>query len=247
MLEPISPELVLVDPELRRELQARALQGLRLQAIAELRPSPQIAEPAPKPAELEEVRPARQPVAAVALPEPPRHDGQPSSKPRRRRLVPALLSVSLAVNAIVIALSVSDARIAQTSPTPPLAIDTTTSKKLAPTVPVTKPPSSKKRTGAKKPAPRPAVAHETRRAVEQKVLNLVIQSPAGKLPGRLINSTTGLAKNGLQALCRRSSDSRSFLCVIQPRRHKAGEGLYVRYRPARKGPSAFTWYPYQSG
>jgi hypothetical protein len=248
VLEPISPELVLVDPELGREVRARLLQDLQLQELADLRPSTPTSEPAPepKPVELQEA------VPATPLPEPPGREM--AAEPRKRRLAPALLPISLAVNAILIALSVSDARVAQTSPTPPSAIDTTVLHELAPTVSATKTHPSKKtqrrartaKTSAN--APGRAIQSETRGAVEQKLLNLVIQSPASKLPPALIDSSTGLAKNGLQAYCRRSRDSRSFLCVIQPARHKPREGLYARYRVNRKGNGGtLTWYRYRSG
>jgi hypothetical protein len=82
--------------------------------------------------------------------------------------------------------------------------------------------------------------------VERKVLALVVQSPAGKLPAALIEGRTGLAKNNLQAVCRLGQQS-SFLCVIRPARHKPNEGLYVRYRPRRNGGGVFTWYRYRNG
>lgn len=82
--------------------------------------------------------------------------------------------------------------------------------------------------------------------VERRILALVVQSPAGKLPSALIDRKTGLAKNNLQAVCRLSKAS-SFLCVIRPAQHRPREGLYVRYRPARTGGGAFTWYRYRSG
>jgi hypothetical protein len=84
--------------------------------------------------------------------------------------------------------------------------------------------------------------------LERKLLNLIVRAPAGKLPRKLINSKTGLAKNNLHAVCRRSGGSRSFLCVVQPSHHKPGEGLYVRYRSTRKGAGGtFTSYHYRRG
>jgi hypothetical protein len=254
VLEPISPELVLVDPELGGEVRARLLLDLQLEALA---------EPLPKRVEAGEPGPPRKRAAAMPLSEALHRPGTIVSKPRKRRLAPALLSVSLALNVILIALSVSDARVARTSPSPPLAIDTTAPNQLAPAVTAPTPSSTKKsqrrartakpaatvpvqktKQGARRPSAR---AREMRGKVEQRVLNTVIQSPAGKLPRALIDSTTGLAKNGLQAYCGRENRSPSFLCVVRPARHKPREGLYVRYWPTRKGPSVFTWYPYRSG
>jgi hypothetical protein len=142
-----------------------------------------------------------------------------------------VLPLSLALNAILIAVLVSDARNSpQTSPPPPV---------LQVTVPA--------KTGQKPAAPNSPARHPRNPALERKLLNLVIQSPAGKLPRALIDPKTGLAKNGLQAVCRRAT-GRSFLCVVQPARHKPGEGLYVRYRVNRKGNGgSFTWYRYRLG
>src|SRR5947207_2197991 len=92
------------------------------------------------------------------------------------------------------------------------------------------------------PPPTPPVS-----APEREPLNRLVQTPAGKLPRALIDSKTGLAKNGLQAVCR-SENARSFLCVVQPPKHRPGEGLYVRYRLNGKGNGGtFTWYRYRNG
>ena len=252
--EPISPDLVLVDSELRSRLLAQQLEELLLEALPDSGPRPVGTEPAPS--LLEPAEPLPRPVAPMPLSVALQRSGESGARPRRRRrLSPALLSVSLAVNVIVIALSVSDARIAQTSPSSTLEIDPPAPDQFAPTR--TRPPSTKKalRPSAgvtpttrksKRGAPRGAAARVTRGKVEQKVLNTVIQSPSEKLPRALIDSRTGLAKNGLQAFCR-PDGSRSFLCVVQPARHKPGEGLYVRYYPTRKGKRAFTWYQYRRG
>jgi hypothetical protein len=257
VLEPISPELVLVDPGLRREVRARMLRELLLEALPELGPAPSRAEPAPGPVEPAEPFAPRPPAAPMPLSEVLHRPAQEAPKRRKRRLAPALLPVSLAVNVILIALSVSDARIARTTPSP-LAIDPPAPNRFAPTTPATTAPSTNKahrpaatrsgRTPKAKPgaAQQSAAAREARGKVERKVLNTVIQFPTGKLPRALIDSTTGLAKNGLQAYCRRETRSPSFLCVVRPARHKPGEGLYVRYRLNHEGTAgAFTWYSYR--
>jgi hypothetical protein len=249
VLEPISPELVLVDPALRREVLVRELQDLLLEAL-DAPPARAPVEGALKPVVLAAPQP---PPAAAPRPlsEVLHRPVQVAARRRKRRLAPALLPVSVAVNVILIALSVSDARVARTSPPSPLAVDPPS--QLAPTPPAKKAqrPAAKtpRRTTPKsKPgaARQSAAMRKTRGEVERKVLNTVIQSPAGKLPQALIDSTTGLAKNGLQAYCRRETRTPSFLCIVRPVRHKAGEGLYVRYRPNQNGAGAFTWFPYRS-
>jgi hypothetical protein len=235
--EPISPELVLVDPELRRALQARALEWPPLQVVADaelrlLKPAP-----APEPVALLKfaLPPAgRWPVAAsLPLPEPAPPPRRGALAWTRRRVVPVVLPISLALNAILIAFAVSDARVAS-EPTPaPPGLDAN--------VPAQKPAKPAATNGqAQKPKPRNG-------ALERKLLNLIVQAPAGKLPRALIDSRTGLAKNGLQAVCRRET-ARSFLCVVQPAKHKPREGLYARYRVNRKGTGGtFRWYRYRSG
>jgi hypothetical protein len=254
--ESISPELVLVDPELRRRVLAQQLEELLLEALPE--PAPRASQTDPAPSPVERAEPLPQSAAPMPLSQVLHRPGQVAPKPRRkRRLASALLPVSLAVNVIVIALSVSDARIAHTSPSSPLTIDPPAPRQLAP--PATGPSARKKaqppaasakgRT-ARKSKPRSprrtATARETRGNVERTVLNTVIQSPAGKLPRALIDPRTGLAKNGLQAFCR-PDNSRSFLCVVRPARHRPREGLYVRYYSNREGTRAFTWYRYRRG
>jgi len=251
----ISPELVLVDSELRSSLLAQQLEELLLEALPDSGLRPVRTEPAPSLFEPAEPLPRR--VAPMPLSVALQRPGQFGARPRRkRRLSPALLSVSLAVNVIVIALSVSDARVAQTSPSSPASIDPPAPDQLP--RPTTQPPATKKalrpsaganramrRTKQRVSKKAAATTHVTRGKAEQNVLNTVIQSPAKKLPRALIDSSTGLAKNGLQALCR--PDGYSFLCVVQPARHKPREGLYVRYYPNRKGDRAFTWYRYRRG
>jgi hypothetical protein len=259
VLEPISPELVLVDPELRRKVLAQLLADVLLEALPEPAPRRLQIEPAPKP--VEPADPLPRAAAPMPLSQVLHRPGQVAPKRRRRRrLAPALLPVSLAVNVIVIALSVSDARIARTSPSSPLAIDPPAPSQLAP--PTTKPtikssptkkaqsPAAsaeksarrKSKAGASK---RAATVRETRGKVEQKVLNTVIQSPAGKLPRALIDSRTGLANNNLQAVCRRSSSGYS--CLVQPAQHQPGEGLTVSYRVAASGRATLTWGRYRTG
>jgi hypothetical protein len=130
----------------------------------------------------------------------------------------------------LIAFVVSDTRnVPQATPFPPVLNETVAGN-----------------TGQKPPTPNGPARQPRDPALERKVLNLIVQAPAGKLPRALIDSRTGLAKNGLQAVCRRESGRRSFLCVVQPANHKPREGLHVRYRPNRKGTGGvFKWYPYE--
>jgi hypothetical protein len=226
--EPISPELVLVDPELRRAVLERA----RLQVVPapETFPEPEPAvEPEPVARPMVLALPPPAPAVPWRVPLPPLAPRPPSRT--RRYLTRAVLPLSLALNAILIAVVVSDARNSpQASPAPPV---------LEVAVPG--------KTGQKPAAPSGPTRHPRNPGLERKLLNLIVEEPRGKLPRALIDSKTGLAKNGLQAVCRESS-RRSFLCVVQPAKHKPGQGLYVRYRLNRKGKGGtFTWYRYRKG
>ena len=89
-----------------------------------------------------------------------------------------------------------------------------------------------------------AAGRESSTTVERKILALIVRSPK-RLPAALIDPSTGLPKNNLQATCRAGSD-RSFTCFVRPPQHRPNEGLRVSYRRGPKG-GLFTWYPYQSG
>jgi hypothetical protein len=97
------------------------------------------------------------------------------------------------------------------------------------------PPKRRKQTTAK-------VAPETSAAVERKLLTVIVQSPAGKLPPALIDGKTGLAKNNLQAVCTPSSNARSFVCVVTSAIQPGAPPVYALYRPTRTGRGGFTWY-----
>jgi hypothetical protein len=240
-MEPISPELVLVDPELARAARARLPEIPPRSAPTVVETSASLVEPAP-PAMAEEVRPQ---LPSPSVREPP-HKG----------LSPVLLFISVFVNIVLISLAISDAHVDQPSSTSSVPL-TTAIPREASVPPAT---STRRSRAAERPAAgasaqsrktptkrgRAEAVRETTGAIERKLLAVVVQSPAGQLPPSLIDKNTGLAKNGLQAVCRQSA-TRSFACVVRPTQHKPGEGSYVRYRLGRKGGGVFTWSPYRRG
>jgi hypothetical protein len=228
LLGTISPELVLVDPELRRRILAELLQNDALDALAarsaRLYPPPDAA-----------AEQLRRPLAGQrpAEVEPRRRGSRWPKALRTPALLPGLVALS-----IFVALGVSEARLSEptlgaaspprrTSPTATPAASSTSVPRSGDDVDL--------RTRRRARASRDASA-----VVERKVLAQIVQAPSGKLPRALIDSTTGLAKNGLQAVCRPSGGS--YLCVVRPTRHGEGEGLRVRYRAG-----VFTWYSYRRG
>src|SRR2546422_118052 len=95
-LEPISPELVLVDPELARAERALFAASARLQALVGLGPNRGTLEHAPAQ--------AAESGAAGSRTAPPQS---------RRRLAPVVLRVSLIANAVLIAIAVVGSRSGQ--------------------------------------------------------------------------------------------------------------------------------------
>jgi hypothetical protein len=226
--EAISPELVLVDPELRRRVLAELLQNDALDALA---------------ARSARLYPPLSPHAAEQLRAPTAEQRPTPAAPRRGSRWPKALRTPAVIPGLVglsifVALGVSEARVSEPTLGPPPASTAAT----------TKPPASPAATSTA-PARGDVGARTRRRArasrnasavVERKVLAQIVQAPAGKLPRALIDSTTGLAKNGLQAVCRQSGGG--YLCVVRPTQHREGEGLQVHYRGG-----VFTWYRYHRG
>lgn len=241
-LEPISPELVLVDPELARVARARLPEPESPQAASDLQTTGPPVGP---------LREVHEPAAQV--PRAPRLESPSLPQPSRRRVAPVLLTISLLANAILIAVAVAGARDNDGMLTLAGAPRKTTIR-AGPSGPASSSTTYRGASLAKKRAVAPGkskgsskVLRETSGEVERKILNLVIQSPRGKLPPALIDSKTGLAKNGLQAICTLSGSQGSFLCLVRPAQHRPTEGLYARYRPVRAGPGVFTWYRYKTG
>jgi len=245
--EPISPELVLVDPTLREALLAQ-----ERAARVPLQVVPDVWPPKPPP----EVVPAHEPVAVPKIvwfsdrraPAPAAPPPQAVEVPagRWRRPIRVILPISLALNAILIALSVSDATVSPQASPPAPAIDATTPGNTTQTS-ASPPKSGQVSPSGTKAGAASGVTHPRNGKVERKVLNLIVQAPAGRLPRALIDPKSGLAKNGLQAVCRREK-ARSYLCLVQPPTHMPGEGLYARYRLNRNGNGGtFRWYRYRKG
>jgi hypothetical protein len=234
--EPVSPELVLVDPELARRERARLEERAYLEEtlnIAAIRRALD-SEPAP----VEDAVPRTSPLQYIAA-------------LSRRRLVPAALMASLLANGFFLAHMVggdtgkqASAQVAPTvalsfgSPTAPM-VAASPSERSSTAVISSRNASSEPGRPSSKPSLAPSKA-----AVERRVISLILASPARKLPHRFVDATTGLVKNNVQVVCRRSK-VRSFLCVVRLPSHAPREGLYVRYGPERGGHGVFTWYGYR--
>ena len=112
--------------------------------------------------------------------------------------------------------------------------------------PVAQQPAAAAAVGVLIPPAAPDAPVRSGAAIEQRILSLLVSSPRTRLPPALIDSATGLPKDGLQAVCR-DGPSNSQLCLVRPTQHRPGEGIYVRYTPSPDGRGTFTWSPYRSG
>ena len=230
-MEVISPELVLVDPELARAERERLLERARVTAIIDAEALRLAVERAIRSEADEELRVEREGVSTSA----PRY---------RRRALEGLLLLSLLANGLVLAVFVSGnwdegtSRAAFVTPTSPTQALSASVLSHVPSRAVASGRAQDRRAAAV--APQPLGRAPTKAALERRILELIIRDPRAKLPVNLIDPTTGLAKNNLQVVCHQARVPRSFLCVAR----LAGDGvvrLLVRYRAARGGGGVFTW------
>ena len=241
-MEPVSPELVLVDPELAQAERARLASRDNVTGLVSDRAVGTAARPAP-------VFPRAQAIA----PTPPLEEvaeirvyEEPAPPPTavgvgRRRFRNGLLTVSLLANAVLISVVVAGSGENQSVSAFPSTLskgrETSARTTTAAKTPRSSPPTKR----VKRP---PQTAPKTVGEVERMILTAVAESPKGKLPPSLINPASGLAQNNLQSVCHASIGA-SFSCVIRPAHHRPTEGLYVRYRPASNGRWTLKWYPYR--
>jgi hypothetical protein len=225
--EPVSPELVLVDPELARRERARLEEKAYLESVLERSAkAPPVVEPAP--------------VLATNLPEAP-SSWRDAAAFAKRRLVPAALLCSLLANGFLVAdrvtrsgeeaaqVAVRMVTLTQSGAEPPtssandlVAPTPTTSNAAAPVAPVP----------------------TTKRTVESRVVSLILSAPTEKLPRDFVDPTTGLVKNNVHVVCKKRP-RRTFLCAIRLPSQTAGKALYVRYRMTKDGHGVFRWTGYK--
>jgi hypothetical protein len=225
--EPVSPELVLVDPELARRERARLEERAYLQSVRDMAPLRRAVESLPPP--VEEIARRR-----------PWHDAATFS---RRRVVPAVLMGSLLVNGFLVADLVGGKGEDATQVAIRMVTLTQSASSIsAPTVP----PTSAVLTEARKArgATASTKLSAEKGAVERKIVSLILLAPARKLPRDFIDPTTGLVMNNVQVVCKRRKQH-SFRCAVRSPSHSASKALYVRYRVGKSGDGVFTWYGYK--
>jgi hypothetical protein len=214
-LEPVSPELVLIDPELARRERARLEEKAYLETFLE---------------NARDVAPLRR--ASKSYPPTVEETSRRRSRWRdaasgsKRRLVPAALICSLLVSGFLAA----DLVTRNSEGAAQVAVRMVTVTESTPSIPGTS------------AAARGDSALRTKAAVERRVAALLLSAPARKLPRNLVDPATGLVKNNLQVACTKKRGS--FMCVIRLSKN-ASKALYVRYRTRKNGHGAFKWYGYR--
>jgi hypothetical protein len=219
--EPVSPELVLVDPELAERERARLVEKARLaEYLARY-----------------EVRAGPEPEAPVLFDEPRSDSRRRLVHVGRRKLLPAALLCSLLANGFFAA-----DLIARADRTDTAVVQVAARPSGVPPV-TTAPVTSVSRSTVA--APRPFRPHLTNKArVEQKLVALILAAPARKLPRAFIDPTTGLVKSNVHVICDRES-RRSYRCAVRLPSGSAGGHLAVAYRVAH-GKGEFRWYGYRA-
>lgn len=248
----ISPELVLVDPELA--LVARA---------AWAAPPEKVAVPGPRPAELESQREPEPTLPSFYLVESRRPTVLPVRRTRSRgglvrtggaRLLsitaPGLLFGSLLVNLALAGVILGGSDLPYVA-----APDASTQRSSA----LLQSQAPKQATGSKRQAAaraghRPSARNHVKPGAIAKamaartVLGLVQVAPRSRIT-KLLDRKTGLLKNNVQAVCRRrtSSGPAGLLCVVRSAGAPRGAGLYVRYVARPGGRWSVTWLGYRNG
>jgi hypothetical protein len=234
--EPVSPELVLVDPDLARRERARLEEKAYLEAVLQVAAPVETAEP---PFDLVALRRAVEtslPAVDDMFEENEEERWRHVVTHARKRILPGVLMCSLLVNGFLVAQLV--AKKGRETATP-VAVRMVTSTEELPIAPSTK--------AVAPSAPvQPSGSVKTKTFVERKLVSLIVAAPARKLPRRFVDTATGLVKNNVQVICHHRP-SRSFLCAVQLAGDGPARGIYVRYRVRSDGRGVFRWYGERAG
>jgi hypothetical protein len=235
--EPVSPELVLVDPDLARRERARLEERAYLETVVATARGPTAALPAVDVATLRRV------VETSSAPD----DEMLEENDRwrhlirftRRRLLPAALMCSLLLKGFLVADLVAGKGPETVTPVAARVVASRealssrpSTRSLGPTAPVL--------TG------KPAAVAQTKTSVERRLVSLILAAPVAKLPRRFVDSATGLVKNNVQVVCSRNT-RRSFLCAVRLPGDRPSQGIHVRYRMRAGGKGFFQWLRDRSG
>ena len=228
--EPISPELVLVDPELARIARAR----LPLVPAAPARREPRPRDDAGDDLRSREAGVEREPA---------------TRRPRGYRPAVAWVLVAAAVGLGLTGMSFFSGSRPTFEPATSGTDDrrsqlprATKPRPTAPRIGSALVPPARRRGGAEQADAPPAALLRT---AERRVLKLLPRAPRSKVPATLVDRRLGLVRSNVQVACRSSARRRELSCVVRPARHRRGEGLYVTYRPRPGGRTRIVWHGYR--
>ena len=264
MSEPISPELVLVDPEMGQRVRSRPVERTRSGEVRE----PAVERGGDLPSPRGVLNRAPEPVPHEVGPQRPLRPAPHTVGRSWSRIALALLVISLTASGVLLALTLPGHDATRSSVSHAQAPRATTEKSGVPASKTARGASggsvigrdrrsgsttaaharqsgarsrSASRKGAQASLPRSNRRLETRATVERKLLTLLVQSPVGKLPPAMIDRRTGLAKNNLQASCKRSG-AQSFVCLVRVAGQPSSKAMYVDYRRGARGKDRVTWH-----
>ena len=251
--EPVSPELVLVDPELAERERARLREQARLESIVDISTLRRAVETHVPPPEFVQRGLGWRKAADFS----------------RKRVLPAALMCSLLVNGLLVAHLVAQTG-GQKSTAVPLAVrpatviqgasgsgtigavlptviqgaigSGTSSAVLPAGVSTSRAQVTSRAAAAVSSSARER--HVSKGSVERRLISLIIAAPARRLPRAFVDPKTGLVKNNVQVVCQRD-EARSFLCSIRLPMDSRRGGLHVRYRLRANGHGVFYWYGYR--
>jgi hypothetical protein len=252
----ISPELVLVDPELGRIARVALLEEAEDAAAA--RAAVVKAERAQEQAPVAPAYYALDPpyVVITKTTRTEKTADAPAAAPSRilALTAPSILSVSILLN-----LMLAGVLLAGSGDEPTLVSPESTAIVASTTFAQASPKSSASVVSSKrvsKPRPTKASRRQASRrsaarlkgTAERTVLALVQTAPRSRI-AQLIDPTSGLLKNNVQSVCRRSANKRParFMCLVRSPGAPRGAGLYVRYNVAANGRWSVTWLGYRAG
>lgn len=256
----ISPELVLVDPELGRIARIALMEEAEAAATARA---------AAVEAELAQEQPPVVPayyaldppnfVAANATRTDTRTEKSAEAVATRPSRIlaltaPSILSVSLLMNLMLAGVLLAGGGHVPTlvSPEPTATLASTTHVQNAPASASAVAPSTQ--ASQRHPA-KPSHSHAARSranrikaTAERTVLALVQTAPRSRI-AQLIDPRSGLLKNNVHSVCHRrpGRGPARFLCIVRSPDAPRGAGLYVRYNLAANGRWSVTWLGYRRG
>jgi hypothetical protein len=235
----ISPELVLVDPELARRERDRLEEKAKFDALLTTwgYALPALVEPAPSEERSDSWLNWRE-----------------AARVSRKRLLAAALMGSLFVSGYLAVELLGRIGSDATSDAVVMVVRTESSAALtaSPAESVQSRTAVPIRTEARKPkvkarnaapirtgARKPKVKLPAASVVERRLLLSMITAPGRDVPARFLDRRTGSAKNNVQVACRRQTSS--FLCAVRLPSSTQNAVVYVRYSQTRNGNGVFHW------